>query len=273
MGDAAKNGPGVGGAESPTTLKGVHRALQVIEYIAEHPGRASELAEGLGISWATMHRTLSALEKTGFLERDTESNRYHIGPRMWFIGSTYLARHPVLQVAHPYLSELAMRCDGSVQLVERLGRQAVTLYAHTASGEVITKSTYGHHFPLHCGSKGQALLAFEAPAFVEDYLNGPLETLTAETITDPNELRDRLADIRTAGFAVTAGDVQPFTGSLSAPVFDRSGKVVAAVCIIVRRAVLEDEKQAAELQDRVQNAAQSTSIALGWAPRPVTRAG
>ena len=82
---------------------------------------------------------------------------------------------------------------------------------------------------MHCGSKGQVLLAHADPAFIESYLAGELERLTPETITEPDVLRERLEVIRQQGFAKTEGDVQVFTGSLAAPVFDRHRKVVAAV--------------------------------------------
>ena len=72
-------------------LKGVRRSLQVLEYLALNPGRATDVAAGLNVSWATRHRTLSELEQGGFIARDADSNRYRIGPRMWFIGTAYLA--------------------------------------------------------------------------------------------------------------------------------------------------------------------------------------
>ena len=255
------------GKEKPApALKGVRRALEVLEHLAVEPGRAIDIAAALGVSWATLHRTLSQLEQGGFVERDPNSGRYTIGSRMWFIGTAYLANHRVLEVAQPYLDAEAEKGDLTVQLVEQSGRLAVTLYSHHISGEVITKATYGYHFPLHCGSKGQILLAHAPEAFVSEYLEGPLEALTNETVTDPDELRERIDEIRAQGFAFTEGDVQRFTGSVSAPVFDRDGVLVAAVCIIARRTALRDDARREEITETVLQAAQSVSMALGWRP-------
>lgn len=253
-------------------LKGVRRALQVLEHLAVAPGRATDVAEALGVSWATLHRTLSQLEQGGLIQRDEASGRYGIGPRTWLIGAAYIANHQVLEAARPYLDAASARGDYTVQLVERSDRLAVTLYSHHATGEVITKATYGYHFPLHCGSKGQVLLAYAEPDFVERYLNGPLETLTSETITDPAEMRRRLEKIRAQGYALTQGDVQRFTGSVSAPVFDRDGRVVAAVCLIARRAAFREADQTQSIVETVLQAAQSASIAVGWRPRATDRA-
>ena len=250
----------------PALLKSVRRALQLLEYLARHPGRATDAAEGLGLPWATLHRTLSELEQGGFLQRDPDSNRYSIGPRLWYIGTGYLANHPVLEAAQPYLEIAAESVEFTVQLVERLGDLSVTLYSQHRTGEAITKATYGHHFPLHCGSKGQVLLAYAEPRFVESYLARDLERLTPETITEPEVLRARLDEIRAKGFARTEGDVQAFTGSLSAPIFNRKGEVVAAVCYIARRSALRHAAREEEVLESLLGTAQSISIALGWRP-------
>lgn len=255
------------GKEAPApALKGVRRALEVLEYLAVNPGRAIDIVAALGVSWATLHRTLSQLEQGGFVERDTDTGRYAIGSRMWFIGTAYLANHRVLETARPYLDAAAGKSDHTVQLVERSGRLAVTLYSHHISGEIITKATYGYHFPLHCGSKGQVLLAHAPKEFIDEYLAGSLEALTNETVTDPDELLRRIADIREQGFAFTVGDVQRFTGSISAPVMDRDGSVIAAVCIIARRTAFRDEESKETIIETVLRTAQSISMAQGWRP-------
>ncbi len=247
-------------------LKGVRRSLQVLEYLALNPGRATDVAEGLNVSWATLHRTLSELEQGGFIAREGDSNRYTIGPRMWFIGTAYLAEHKVLEAARPYLDAAAEGGDYTVQLVERSGRLAVTLYSYQTAGEVITKSTYGYHFPLHCGSKGQVLLAYSTEQEIEEFLSGPLEALTPETVTQPKALRKLLRDIKAQGYARTVGDVQQFTGSLSAPVFDRGQAVIGAVCFIAQRSVFRDDAKVEAMLETLLRTAQSASLALGWRP-------
>ncbi len=252
--------------EPAPALKGVRRALEVLEYVAVHPGRAIDIADGLGLSWATLHRTLSQLEQGGLLQRARDSNRYSIGPRMWLIGTAYLANHPVLEVAQPYLETAAGNEDIAVQLVERSNRYAVTLYSHQTSEEIITKADYGHHFPLHCGSKGQVLLAYSDPEFVDAYLAGELEMLTPQTITDPADLRGQLVTIRRQGHAQTEGDVQVFTGSIAAPVYDRQARVVAAVSFITRKSAFRDAARAERLLESLLTTTQSISMALGWRP-------
>ena len=251
---------------SAPALKGVRRALEVLEHLAIYQGRATDVAEALGVSWTTLHRTLSQLEQDGFLARDPDTNRYGIGPRMWFIGTSYLTNHPVVEVAQPYLETGIEGIDFTVQLVERSGYLSVVLYSRHTTGEVITKATFGYHFPLHCGSKGQVLLAHADSNFVDEYLACDLEKLTPETEIGPKALRKTLAEIREQGFARTVADVQRFTGSVAAPVFDRNDKVVASVCFICVRSVFRDEMREALLREELLRTSNSISFALGWRP-------
>lgn len=248
------------------TLQGVSRALRVLDEVAKRPMRTSELAEALNISWATLHRTLAQLEADGFIRRD-EAGMFHVGRKTWLLGSTYLVGHKLLEMAIPLLSRGSADVPGAVlQLVERSEGTSVVLYSREAtSGEIITRTTYGYHFPLHCGSKGHVLLAYSPREFVEEYLAGPLISLTAATVTDPAELRKILAKVREDGYSVTVADVQSFTGSVAAPVFDATGEVQACVCAVVQRSVIAGDKRDLVV-DLVLRLAQALSLGMGWQP-------
>jgi DNA-binding IclR family transcriptional regulator len=247
-------------------LRGMGRSFAVLEHLAASPGRVIDVTRSLGLPWATMHRTIAQLEKAQFLRRDPKTNRYEIGPRLWYVGSAYLANHRVLKAATPYLAQLQGTEGIAVQVAERIGFRAVAIYSAQRLADDITKAHYGYHFPLHCGSKGQVLLAFEEPSFVESYLKRDLERLTSETITDPAVLSALLAKIRRMEMALTVADVQPFTGSMAAPIRDMSAQVVASLCFIFRKTFIRNNKRREELQEHLIRMAHSISIDLGWRP-------
>lgn len=247
-------------------LRGMDRSFAVLEFIASQPSRVVDVTKVLGLPWATVHRTMTQLEKAQFLRKDPETNRFEIGPKLWHIGSSYLSNHRVLNASLSYLSQ-SQDIEGiAVQICERIGNQAVAIYSAQRLAEDITKAHFGFHFPLHCGSKGQVLLAFETPTFIKSYLARPLEKLTNETVTDPARLRMLLEEVRKKGMALTVGDVQPFTGSMAAPIRDGSGQVVASLCFVFRKSLLKNEKRMEELQDRILHTAHSISFDLGWRP-------
>ncbi len=250
-------------------LRGIPRVFTIIEHLAARPGRIIDVTNELGLPWATVHRTITQLAKANFLRRDPETNRYEIGPALWHAGTAYVANHRVLRAAMPYLYKAEQIHGIAVQLTERIGYQAVNLYSAQPYATDISKAQYGYHFPLHCGSKGKVLLAFAEPEFIEKYLNRPLEKLTDFSVTDPAVLRQELGDVRRRGYSVTVADVQPFTGSIAAPVRDASGNVAAAVCFLGRKALIQNKQRREELLEHLQHAAHSASIDLGWRPDSV----
>ena len=238
--------------------------MDVLEVLADSPMRAKELADLLEIKWTTAYRTLAYLGDNGYLKRDGATGNYYIGSRLYYIGSAYVAHLPILQVSRPYLKAAAEETGATVQLVERDGYRSVVLNVFEPSSDYIPKTTIGYHFPLHCGSKGHVLLAYAGPDFIEEYLSHPLEVLTPYTITDPDGLRECLAEVRAQEYAVTVRDVQVSTASIAAPVRDSSGGVIASVCLIVTYAEFEQARP--KLVDVAVNTARSISQLMGWRP-------
>lgn len=251
-------------AEDP--LRGMARSFAVLDFLATSPGRVVDVTRSLNLPWATVHRTIIQLEKAQFLRRDPETNRYEIGPRLWHIGSAYLANHRVLRIAMPYLARFEGEEGIAMQVAERVGWHSVAIYSHQRVDEDITKAHYGYHFPLHCGSKGQVLLANEDPEFIEEYLKRDLERLTPDTITDVARLREVLEKVRHEGFALTVADVQPFTGSIAAPIRDSSGRTIACISFVFRKTLAKNAKRLDDLSDKLLQATQSISFDLGWHP-------
>src|SRR5262249_495396 len=170
-------------ANGAEDLRGMARALAIIEHLAVRPGRVVDVTHDLKLPWAPGHRIIGQGGKADFLRRDPESKRYEIGPALWFAGATYMANHRVLRAALPYLHKAEHISGIAVQLAERVGRQAVAIYSAQPYATNIAKAQYGYHFPLHCGSKRRVLLAFAEPEFVQQYLHRPLEHLTAPPLT------------------------------------------------------------------------------------------
>lgn len=244
----------------------MERSFAVLELIAARPSRVVDVTNELDLPWATVHRTIKKLEKAQFIYRDPETSRYEIGPRMWHIGSAYLANNKAMNASISYLARERDIKNVDVQIVERIGNFAVVTHAEKRQPHPISKAQYGYHIPLHAGSKGWVLLANETPEFIERYLSQDLEALTPQTITDPDALREKLAEVRSSGMAFTLADVQPFTGSIAAPIFNSSGTVVACVCFVFLKKIAAKKPVIEELQEQLSLMTHTISLELGWRP-------
>lgn len=265
-GTATKGGPARSAeTRSYAALQGVGRAMEILETVATEPMRASDIVQRLGLKWTTAHRSLTYLLENRYLRRDEHSGIYSIGPHLYSLGQAYLLGHPLLDAGTLALRNLAHETGGTAQLNERDGFEASVLMAVDERLELIPKTTSEYHFPLHAGSKGQVLLAFSEPDVFLEMTESPLQRLTEETIVDPAELYDRLAEIRAAGHVVTSGDVQRGTASVAAPILDHSGELIGAICVIKRSAELKS-KTTPGIVSAVSLTARDISVRLGWRP-------
>ena len=255
--------------QDPATEKvaaGMERSFAVLELIADKPRRVVDVTKALGVPWATVHRTIKKLEAAQFIRRDPSSNHYEIGPSMWHLGSAYLANNKPLNAAIAYLAREHNIEHVDIQIVERMGNYSVVTHAEKRQTQHISKAQYGFHIPLHAGSKGWVLLANEDDAFIDAYLAQELEALTAHTITDPDALRIQLAKVREAGVAQTLGDVQPFTGSVAAPIFNANAQVIACVCFVFLKTIANNADRMDQILENLMLMSHTISMDLGWGP-------
>lgn len=250
-------------------LQGLGRGMAILEALAERPMRPAQLCDLLDLKWTTGYRSLAYLREAGFVRRDQATGAYSIAARLYSIGSAYLATSATVQGARPLLRAAAEAGDATAQLAERDRRRSIVLAAAEPRDNVIPKATPGFHFPLHCGSKGHVLLAYAEPDIVETYLASALEQLTAHSLTNPDALRTRLAEVREQGFAVTTRDVQLSAGSVASPIRDSDGTVTACVCLVSGAADIEE--RADELVEIALSTSRSISLLLGWRPAMTAR--
>lgn len=98
---------------------------------------------------------------------------------------------------------------------------------------VVNYTRIAARLPIHASSSGLVLLAHGPADLQERVLGRPLARFTPATVTDPEELRRRLADIRRQGHVLCPGYLHADATGLAVPVRDERGAVVAAVSVIV----------------------------------------
>jgi DNA-binding IclR family transcriptional regulator len=84
--------------------------------------------------------------------------------------------------------------------------------------------------PLHASALGKALLAYGPQGVVDAATVNGLARFTHQTIIDPAELRQALAEVRRAGIACSWGEFEADSAA-AVVVLDAGGRPVAAIAI------------------------------------------
>ena len=212
-------------------VQALKKGFQVIDALKES-GRAgvSELAKTLEIPTSTAHVHLKTLEDTGYvLQRD---GKYELSLRFLETGGHLLQQIKVYQIARREMKELANRTHETVGLGIAENDRRVLLWQVEGENAVNDNICIGEHTRMHWTSLGKALLANFSDDRIESVIdsNG-LPKSTEHTITDREELLEELRSIRQQGYSMEDEERKEGIRSVSVPIVDSTGTVIAALGI------------------------------------------
>ncbi|MEX0755780.1 MAG: IclR family transcriptional regulator [Actinomycetota bacterium] len=209
----------------------VDRVARVLDLLADSPDGmgVSEVADALGVHKATASRLLGTLAVRGLVDR-TPSRRYRIGVGMVRYAASAVPELGGVSRARPELEALSAATNETVSIGVLDGRDVLYIDQVTGSQRVVFADWAGRRSPAHCSSSGKVLLAHLPVDELERFLSRGLDARTERTITDPDEFRDRLEEIRRRGYERTVGELEEGLSTAAAPIRSR-GRVVAAVSV------------------------------------------
>lgn len=211
-----------------TAVPTADRVLQVLAVLAQHGKSmpAAELMERTGLARSTLYRQLARLKRWGFvLESD---GFYAPGPLSLQLALGFdLASHLVRQ-ARPDMVDLAQQSQESVGLIVAVNDQAICLDMVESQHSLRCSFEKGRSVPLRAGASAKCVLAHLPEAVRAAVLDSQWGEGTPE-----RDAAQRESDaIRKAGFAMTAGEVDPGVWGCSVPLFGASRQSVGAITLM-----------------------------------------
>ncbi|MET8049093.1 MULTISPECIES: IclR family transcriptional regulator [unclassified Streptosporangium] len=220
-------------------VQSVLRAVGILNCFREgEPAlTVSELARRTDLSTSTAHRLARSLLDTGFLEQDTETACYRLGPSITELGQLSFHRRGLHKVA-PELGQLARVTSATVDLAVRNGPHAVIL----VGGSLNPDRGVGLHRPLHSTALGKVLLAWAPPGNGDLAALGPLQAQTQRTIIDHAALRAELDQVRQSGHALNDGESSEGVRTVAVPVLDRADRARYALAVRATPRLISDAR-------------------------------
>lgn len=205
------------------------RAAIVLEaFVDESVLSLADLTAATGLPRSTVYRFAEQLVGISWLDRVPTG--YRIGMRLFEIGGRASTVNRLRECAGPWLVQAQQQSKLAVHLGVLSGHEVVYLDRLVCSRFQVP-SRLGGRRPAHCTGLGKSMLAFEAPAQIEDYLANHLDRVTAATVTSPATLRASLEQAAASGVAIEQDEAVPGLSCVAAPIRG-AGRAVGAISIV-----------------------------------------
>jgi DNA-binding IclR family transcriptional regulator len=192
------------------------KAVAVLTTVAAEPCGLADLCTRTELPRATAHRLAVGLETHRLLRRGSDG-KWRPGAALAELAGS--ATDPLLEAAAGILPKLRDVTGESVQLYRREGHERVCVAAAEPPAGLRDTVPVGTRLPMTAGSGAKVLTAWADPATVR--------AVVANAVYEERAL----AEARRRGWAQSVAERESGVASVSAPVRDAAGAVVAAVSV------------------------------------------
>jgi IclR family transcriptional regulator, pca regulon regulatory protein len=253
---------------NPDYVQSLERGLAVIRaFGAEHPElRLSDVARATGLTRAAARRFLLTLVRLGYVRQDGSS--FSLRPRVLELGYAYLSALSLPEVAQPHMETLVGEVNesSSVAVLDDLD---IVYVVRVPTRRIMTITiAVGTRLPAYATSMGRVLLAGLDPEALDERLDRiEIEPLTPTTVPDVKTLRQRIEEVRQAGWAAVDQELEQGVRSAAVPIRDATQAVVAALNVSVHATRMTMQALRREIVPKLLRTAEAIEVDLraqGW---------
>jgi len=229
------NEPGENNAADPLFNQSLEKGLAVLRAFnaQRRTMTLSDVAEAASISKSSAQRMVYTLEALGYVCKHPKTRRYQLTPKVMEVGYNYLAADILVDVANPFLSELANITGETVNLTEPYDREMVYVARFVASKFIPIHMPIGSRIPMYCTASGRAYLsALERDEARQILASSERAVRTPHTRTGIEEIMQVLDVARERGFAINKEELFLGDMTVAAPIFNSDRTPVASVHVV-----------------------------------------
>jgi DNA-binding IclR family transcriptional regulator len=194
--------------------------------LAEPEPTLQQIIRLTGLPSSTCQRLVQNMVREGFLDRDGDRYRIGIGVVRWAApGALGL---DVVKLVRPLLQRLRDETGESACLYVRDGAFRTIVAVAETRHVVMRPFTVGMVMPLHAGAPGKVFLAYDPDAW-DALTESELSRFTPATPDTLDRLRQQAQEAREQGYYAAFGERNEDVGSVSAPVFDHTGRLAGVL--------------------------------------------
>ncbi len=251
---------------STGTIQSVERALNILKLFKDNEELGiTQIASLLNLPKGTVHGLVKTLEKNGFVEQNEGNLKYHCGMESFKLGMISAMRMDLRRLASQRAQKLTDELEETVHLAVLMNGMCVIIDRFSPSKPFLLIPQVGSAVPAHCTATGKVLLSqmndTQLKAVVE---RCKLDSYTKHTVTNLEELRQQLEEVRLKGYAISDQEALLGLTCIAAPVKDYTGSVTASLSVAGSSESFMEKGRKETVIAAVVEAAKDISSCLGY---------
>ncbi|HBH13076.1 MAG: IclR family transcriptional regulator [Clostridiales bacterium 38_11] len=214
-------------------IQAIDRAVMILDCFTERKPqmRLSEIIDILDLNKSTLHGIISTLKYHGLIDQDEFTQEYKLGLKLIEYGQRVLDSMYISSIAKPIIERVCDELEETVHIGTLDGEEVVYIEKRESQQSMRIFTTIGARNPAHTTGVGKAMMAYLDENELNNILSGTLVRLTPKTISDKNQLKLELSQIRHRGFAFDIEENNLGLTCVAAPIFDHNGKALYGISV------------------------------------------
>jgi len=215
-------------------VKVLDKSLSILEVLLKKNSLMSitEISNKLGMYPSTVHRILNTLKNRGYVEQDSQNQKYQLGLKLIELGMAKFYKIDLVEEATPFLKELVSKCNEIVHLGILEQGEVLYLAKEEPNQTIRMVSKIGKRVPVYSTSLGKILLAYLSKNNLKAITDKiKYISFTKNTINSTDKLEKELIKVKKQGFALDVEENEKDVCCIAVPIRNYQGKVVAAISI------------------------------------------
>jgi len=239
--------------------RSAEKMLDLLTLVGEGHRSLNALSAASEMPKSTVHRLLQVLVSRSYLR--VNAGEFRLGYRLLELGELARMGLRLSAQARQKMKNLSEETNETVHLGELDGSDIVYLEKVDGMRGLQMASHVGLRSPAQCTAMGKVLLAYLDGTAAEARLL-ELPARTPNTLTTRSAIMDELARVRSRGYALDREENEIGIRCVAAPIWDHTGRVVAAISLSGATQFISEARQA-QLVPSVMDCAAGISQELG----------
>lgn len=246
----------------------VERTFEILQMIGDSKNGITlqEIADGLQIAKSSAFVIVHSLLMMNYITTVQNNNKkYCLGIETFSLGMKYVNDMSLVQQCSIYLPPVAEKFNKTAFVAVLNGTKVVYIYKYVAHNARLASCALGTRKEAYATALGKAIIAFMPQEEQKEFLdNLELKALTSRTITSKESFVKEIETTRQRGYSLEIRELEDITSCCGAPIFDYTGKVIAAVSL---SDIYNENIDDIEVAEALKGVAEQISNNLGYFPK------